>query len=269
MINLSAAGLSMTESDCYKALLSKATWKPAELAKYVNMTRTNCYKILDNLVALRLASRFDKDKKLHYRATNPSRLLELAREQKMARDQAEADLQLAAETLTRSYYQTLEQPAVRYFQGEEEIAQIFKEVARARDEVVYVHTLAGVDYYGFDTMHQLRMLAPNNKVARRALTPDTLLATKNYLETDPLVLLNRTWLQADDYTAPVEWGNFDDKLYIISYGKEAMGLIIDSQQIAVSFRQLFALLERGQRLLPTYASLPKLASRKARTISEL
>jgi sugar-specific transcriptional regulator TrmB len=267
MINLSAAGLTTIESDCYTALLSKADWKPAELAKSVSMTRTNCYKILDNLVALKLAARFDKDKKLHYRATNPSRLLELAREQRMARDQAEADLQQATQSLTHNYYQTLEQPAVRYFQGQAEIAQIFQEIAGAHDEVVFVHTLAGVDYYGFDTMHKLRMLAPDNNVTRRALTPDTLLATKNYRETDSQVLLDRTWLQAEDYTAPVEWGNFDDKLYIISYGKEAMGLIIDSQQIADSFRQLFALLERGQQLLPNYASLPKLASRKARVTS--
>jgi sugar-specific transcriptional regulator TrmB len=267
MINLSAAGLTTIESDCYKALLSKADWKPAELAQSVMMTRTNCYKILDNLVALKLAVRFDKDKKLHYRATNPSRLLELARQQRMARDQAEADLQQATESLTHNYYQTLEQPAVRYFQGQAEIAQIFQEIAGAHDEVVFVHTSAGVDYYGFDTMHQLRMLAPNNNVTRRALTPDTLLATKNFSQTDSSVLLNRTWLQTDDYTAPVEWGNFDDKLYIISYGKEAMGLIIDSQQIADSFRQLFTLLERGQHLLPNYALLPKLASRKAHITS--
>jgi sugar-specific transcriptional regulator TrmB len=269
MIDLTAAGLSVKESKCYAALLEQKAWKPAELARYVNETRTNCYKILDNLVAYGLAERFDKDKKLHYQAANPSRLLELAREQRAAHAAAEKALENESRQLVQKFYKTHEQPGVRYFQGESEIQQIFEAVAESKEEVVYVNTKSGIDFYGFNTMHNLRMLAPNHNVKRRALTADVPAAPKDYKVKDPLVLLKRTWLKESDYTTPVEWGAFDNKLYIISYGQEALGLLIESQQIADSFKQLFKLLERGQKLLPDYIKLPRNAGATGQTESRL
>jgi sugar-specific transcriptional regulator TrmB len=269
MIDLTAAGLTAKESKCYAALLERKAWKPAELARYVRETRTNCYKILDNLVTYELAERFDKDKKLHYRATNPSRLLELAREQRAAHEASEKTLETESRQLVQKFYKTHEQPGIRYFQGESEIRGIFEEVAASKEEVVYVNTKSGIDFYGFPTMHNLRMLAPNNSVKRRALTADVAAAPKDYRTKDPLVLLKRTWLKESDYTTPVEWGAFDNKLYIISYGQEALGLLIESQQIADSFKQLFKLLERGQKLLPDYTKLPRNAGAEGRTESRL
>ncbi len=113
-------------------------------------------------------------------------------------------------------------------------------------------------------MHDLRMLPVRAGVKRIALTPDTSLATADYAKTDDLFLLTRTWLRRTDYTAPVEWGVFNDKLYIISYGEEALGMIIESPQIANAFKQLYKLLERGQRSQPWYNTLPQLAKKKAK-----
>lgn len=257
MIDLSAAGLTQTEAKCYTALLEKKEWQPAKLAEHVRESRTNCYKILDKLVEYKLAERFDKGKKLHYRAANPAYLLERARELRTAREASEKELETETQRLIHAFYKTNEQPGVQYFQGESEIPQIFEAIARSKEEVVYINTKAGIDFYGFDTMSNLRMLAPKNDVKRRALTADVSAAPKDYREKDPLVLLKRTWFKQDDYTTPVEWGAFEDKLYLISYGKEALGLIIESQQIADSFKELFKLLERGQKLLPGYTSLPR------------
>lgn len=256
MIDLSAAGLSATEAKCYAALLERKDWKPSDLAKFVNETRTNTYKILDNLAELGLAERFDKDKKLHFRATNPLRLLEMARSRRAQIEASEKELELQADTLVREFVKNNEQPGVRYFQGQDGIRQIFAEIAKAKEEVMFINTAAGIDFYGFREMHNLRMMAVQAGVRRRALTPDVGAAPKDYAAKDPLVLLERTWLRKEDYTAPVEWGAFDDKLFIISYGNDALGMIIQSKQIADAFKQLHALLERGQKLLPDYDKLP-------------
>lgn len=265
MIRLEAAGLTATEAKAYTALLTRSEWLPSELARNVGETRTNMYKILDRLVSLGLAERYDKAKKLHYRAANPARLIELAQSLREQRLQAERELELNVQKLTQEYIKANEQPGVRFYNGQEAIGSIFREIAEAQGEVVFIHTKAGIDFYGFDVLHNLRMLAVQAGVKRRALTPDTESAPRDYKETDPLVLLERTWLKRDDYTAPVEWGVFDDKLYIISYGREALGISIESKQIADAFRQLYELLERGQKLLPNYRSLPKLAQAKSVT----
>lgn len=257
MLDLSAAALTPTEAKCYIALLERQEWKPADLAKSVHETRTNVYKVLDKLVEYKLAERFDKAKKLHYRAANPTRLVELAQEQRKLREQAERQLELQTHSLTATYIKNNERPGIRYFQGEEEIGKIFQEVAGSKEEVLSVHSLAGIDFYGFKAMHNLRMLAPNAGVKRRSLTQDSELATRDWRITDPAVLLTRTWLKKDDYTSPVEWITFEDKLCLISYGSEALGIVIESRQIATAFKQLFNLLERGQKLLPDYKYLPR------------
>jgi sugar-specific transcriptional regulator TrmB len=259
MLSLQAAGLSQTEANAYEALLAKPAWQPSELAKNVGESRTNMYKVLDKLVSLELAEKFDHHKKLHYRATNPTRLLELSREIREKQKTAEQDLAGHTQTLISNYVKTQEQPGVRYYQGESQIGQIFEQIASSKSEVLFVHTLAGADYYGFEAMHKLRMKAVKAGVQRRALTPDGSSAPSDYRITDPLVLLKRTWLAEKDYTAPVEWGTFDNKLYLISYGSEAFGLTIESKQIASAFKQLFTLLETTQKQRSEYKKLPQQA----------
>ncbi len=262
MIDLTAAGLSETEAKTYQALMTQLDWKPAALAQNVGETRTNCYKILDNLIAKGLAERFDKAKKLHYRATNPTRLLELARAQREARAAAEKELELHAKELLHGYVKVNEQPGVRFYQGKEEILDIYDAYESQADDIYYIHTTAGTNYHGSTAMDKVRAKALKNQVKRHGLTPDSPKVQKDYDEWDQRVRLNRTWLRANDYTAPVEWGAFGDKLYVISYGTEAIGMIIESPQIADAFKQVFKLVERGQRNLPGYEKLPKLLNKK-------
>ncbi len=264
MINLEAAGLNTLEAKCYMALLDAESVKPSELAKIVNLSRTNCYKILDKLSAYNLVERIKNKGTLHYRAAHPSRLLQLAHEKKQEQIRAEQELEVHVQTLLSSYAKTHEQPGVRYFTGKEEIKDIFVDQVKTGKPIHFIHTIAGIDFYTYEQMHVLRMMAVNAGLPRFALTPDTKLAHANYKEADKHALLTRTWMEENDYTAPVEWGVYGDKTYIISYGEEAMGMTIESTEIAASFRQLFRMLDRGQRSQPWYQELPRLARKTAR-----
>jgi len=263
MIDLSAAGLTAKEAKCYQFLLRQPDWLPAELAKEIDESRSNCYKLLDKLVSFKLAEKFDKNKKLRYRATNPAQLIQLAHDKKAAQQASEDELELNVNALVGEYLKTQEQAGVRFFQGKEDLKNIYADQVATQKPIYFVHSLSGIDFYGYDHMHDLRMLAVNAKIPRKSLTPDTEQATIDWQETDDKFLLKRTWLDHEDYTAPVEWGTYGDKVYIISFGSEASGLIIESKQIAESFKQIFKLLERGQRLKPDYGDLPKLARKKA------
>lgn len=264
MTTLEAAGLNETEAKCYEALIELHESKPSELARIVNETRTNCYKVLDKLVEYKLAERLENAATLRYRATNPSRLLELARERRAAQAEAEERLEARVKALLGSYAKAHEQPGVRYFVGKKEIKEIFTDQIKVGKPIYFIHTIAGIDFYSYEQMHDLRMMAVHAGIRRRALTPDTPKATVNYKETDKRFLLERTWMQESDYTAPVEWGCYGDTTYIISFGEEALGMTIQSSQIAEGFRQLFRLLERGQRAQPWYDELPRLAQKSAK-----
>jgi len=264
MIDLKAAGLTPTEAKCYIALLEMQDCKPSELARIVHESRTNCYKVLDKLESYKLVERFRKDSTWQFRATNPTRLLQLSRERRAEQVKAERELEIHVQTLAGTYTKAHEQPGVRYYVGKEEIREIFAEQVKIGKPIHFIHTIAGIDFYGYDEMHLIRMMAVNAGIHRYALTPDTEKATADYKDTDGRFLLSRTWMQESDYTAPVEWGSFGDTTYIISYGKEALGMTIESPQIAEAFRQLFSLLQRGQIAQPWYHELPRLAQKAAK-----
>ncbi len=257
MINLSAAGLTPTESSCYSALLEKEDWKPSELAKYVNLTRTNCYKILDRLVERNLAERFDKHKVLHYRGRNPAHLLQLAREERLSREKSEKELEINAQDLINKYFQVHEQAGIRYFQGKDELKDIYLDQVKSNKPIYIIRPNYNMDIYDFGFMSEIRHMARKAGIQRYAITPDRPKAPKNYRESDPFMLLERTWLPAGDYKSPVEWNAYGDKVAIMSFGNEAIGMIIESPQIAESVRELYRLLEKGLRNLPGYDALPK------------
>jgi sugar-specific transcriptional regulator TrmB len=241
MIDLTAAGLSATEAKCYTALLDKKEWKPSDLAKSVNETRTNCYKILDNLVSLGLAERFDKDKKLHYRATNPSNLLQLARERRTAQEKAEKELETNTHDLLASYYKVHEQPGVRFFQGQEGIKQIFSDMLTPGQEIYLVRSPADVAFYDEAFFNDIKRQKKELGITTYAITPDVPSANHDPAA-DAAYDFLRTWIPAGAYTASVEWNIYGNKVALISYGTEAMGMIIESPQIAESFRQILKLL---------------------------
>lgn len=106
-------------------------------------------------------------------------------------------------------------------------------------------------------MHTIRNLAPKAGIWRKALTPDAPEVSKNHVESDTEMLLERIWYQPQEYTAPVEWSVYGNKVSIISFGEEAMGMVIDSPQIAESLRQIFAMLEQGLKSKSDYDLMPK------------
>ena len=242
MTNLSAAGLTTPEANCYTALLTQKDWKPADLAKTVNETRTNCYKILDKLVALGLAKRFDKDKKLHYRAASPARLVELVHEQRTVRERSEKELELQAQALMNTYFKSQEQAGIRYFQGKPGIQQIFDDMLQAKQPIYLLRSPADVKFYDEAFFEQFRAQRAQAGIRTYALTPDVPSAVHDHI-TDLHNKFSRTWLPAGSYDASVEWDIYDDKVALISYGEEALGIIIESPQIAESFRQILKLLQ--------------------------
>ncbi|HPD98931.1 MAG TPA: helix-turn-helix domain-containing protein [Candidatus Saccharibacteria bacterium] len=257
MINLSAAGLNPTEAHVYQVLLSKKEWKPADLAKNVGESRTNMYKILDKLTALELAIKFDKSNKIHYRATNPTRLVQLAQEHRAQLEQSQKELETSTQSLLNEFIKTHEQPGVRFFMGKDDIERVYQDQVNDQKPIYFMLSPKAIDFYGYAQMHKLRMLAVKAKIPRFAITPENTRVPSNYEETDKAYLLTRTWLEANDYTASFEWGVYGDKVYFVTFGEDALAMIIESKAMAEGFKQIFSIIDSRQRSKPSYARLPK------------
>lgn len=240
MIELTAAGLTASESKCYTELVRHTDIAPTQLAKAIGQTRTNTYKLLDSLVASGLAEKFEYKNKLRYRAANPQRLLELARERREEMLNQEKVMESHVSNLQKEYFQVSEQPGIRFYQGKDSIGTVFEDMIKTGKDIYLLRSPHDTEFMGKDfyiNFKKRRALAGINTYIYSA---DIESATHDP-KADRLNNMFRTWLPADAYTAAVEWNIYDNKVAIISYGKEAFATVIESPQIAESLRQILTM----------------------------
>ena len=260
---LQEAGLTKAEAKIYAILVTNSPCPPPKLADLAHESRTNTYKLLDSLQEKGLVSRDDSQKKLRYWANNPSTLLDNLKQKRTNMEAAEKRFQDSLPALIDEYFKHSEQPSIRYFHGVEGVRQVYQDQLDDAKPITFTMSFGIRNFYGEQGMHMIRNEFPKRGIQRHAFYPDVAHKfepgepTVPIDESDRLMLLRRTWVDADDLKSPVEWSVYGDKVSIISLGTEVIGMIIESPQIASSLREIFDLLDRKIRKAPGYNKLPK------------
>jgi len=256
-------GLTKVQAEAYRALVDYGVQTAPALATRIQESRTNGYKVLDKLVEMGLAVKESQGGKFAYAATSPAALEQLVKQQAQAIHHKERRLNAELPHLLDYYFAHSERPSIRYFEGKEGIMAIYKDQLATGQNLHYVRSRADVSFFDFSELHHVRNLYPKFGIERYVIVQDVAhsipLSDSNRMpiaESDKHMLLHRTWIGESDYTAPVEWAAYGDKLSIIQYGEGAQGMVIESAPIAEAFRQLFGLLDEGLRRRPHYNELP-------------
>jgi sugar-specific transcriptional regulator TrmB len=237
---LVSIGLTESQAKAYLTLVQHGKLTPPVLAAKISETRTNTYKILERLAEMQLVAKDPHENKTTYRIQSPLALEALAREHRNQALAKEKRIKDSLPTLLSYFYTYAEQPGVRFFQGKEEIKEIFNDMLRTRKDVYLLRSPADVTFYDEMFFADFRKKRTKLGIKTHALTPNVASAVHNE-DVDHINNFTRSWIPADAYTASVEWDIYGDKVALISYGKEAIGLIIESPQIAESFKQVFRL----------------------------
>jgi sugar-specific transcriptional regulator TrmB len=260
---LQDVGLTKPQAMAYTALVRTGVSNAPAIGAEIGESRSNAYKVLDKLCEFGLATRDQTGARVRYFPTSPAALEQLIQKQSAEVALRERKLKAGMPELMHFFLKYSEQPSIRFFQGQEGLYQIYKDQVKTNKPIVYIRSREDFKFFGFETMHKLRNDLADHGIRRRAIIQDELPRVHipeaervPIAVSDEAMLLTRTWIDPEDYDEPVEWAAYGDKLSIISYGQEIVGMIIESPQIAKSFRRLFGLLEEGIRRRPGYAHRP-------------
>jgi|TARA_B100001245_G_scaffold29388_1_gene19029 predicted transcriptional regulator len=260
---LQEAGLTDAEAHVYALLVKNSPSTPPALAEMSGESRTNTYKLLDTLEEMGLVARDESQKKLRYWANNPSHLLDQLKKQRSDVEAAERRFQQSLPLLVEEYFKYSEQPAIRYFHGVDGVKKIYKDQLKTGQPITQIFSPALIDIMGKQNAHLLRNEFPKHDISQHVFFGDAAPYVKSdepsmtVAESDKIMKMTRTWLDENDLKQPVEWTVYGDKLSIVSLGNELIGMIIESPQIAASFREILALLDRKVRNEPGYEQLPR------------
>lgn len=241
---LAKLGLSPSQAKAYVALIEKGEQSPPELAKYIQESRSNTYMILDRLTELGLCKKSEGTKQLRYSANNPVALEVLAESRRKDVAALEDSVKQSMPTLLSYYYSFTERPGIRLVEGQDGLKEIYRDTLRSKEPIYLVRTPAEVQYLGQDFIQKYINKRRMLKIPVTGLTPDVPDATQDK-EVDKQNMFTRTWMNPDDYTAPVEISVYGNKVAFSAFGNETMGVIIYNPSIAEAMRQLISLSASG------------------------
>jgi sugar-specific transcriptional regulator TrmB len=262
---LQEAGLTATQATAYIILVKNSPCTPPHLAELIKESRTNTYKVLEQLELIGLVSRDETHKKLRYWANNPSLLIDSIKKRRQVAEEAEKRFRDSLPSLMSEYFDATERPGVRFFQAKEGIETMYQDQLETNQSIMMIRTPADLKFFGgFEGIANIRRKFNASTINRHMFTPDTKEARVDWSEHDKQNGNHRTWLHDGDYTAPVEWAVYGNKVAITSFEEEAVGMIIESPQIAEAFRQILKLMDTGSRSKVGYDALPHRARKITR-----
>lgn len=254
-------GLSKLQAQVYLYLLENGSVSPSILTKNLNITRTNTYKVLESLEKLELVKRRTQNKKTTYYPENPTSLASLVAQKRNDVIALEQSIDKAMRGLQDKYRKHKTDISAEVLVGKESIIDSYDEQIQQRQPIYFIKSRTDIPFMGFEVMDEVRRKQGRLSNARYGITTDSSEASKNKT-IDKSTNLTRTWIDVNDYTAPVEWSVSGDMLTIQVFDDEGKSIVIKSDLVAESFTQLWHITDEALRASDDYKKYPVKAARE-------
>lgn len=243
---LTDLGLSEKESRVYLATTEVGTGVVSQIAQKARINRVTAYDILEKLKAKGLVSYFSKKKIKYFSALKPETVLEeFEKRTNTLRTSLPKFKRLMGETA---------HPRVRYFEGLEGIKAIYTDTLSSKTEILNFSNSEEIrkqwPTYDKDYVEQrakkgiyLRGICQKDKAGEIVHSED-----KKYYRKMRLI-------PSDQFDFTNEINIYDDKVAIISFKDELIGMIIECNEIANSQRTIFNMCWEFSQSLEDFADI--------------
>lgn len=235
---LSVLGLSAKEIKFYIASFKLGSASINEVAKAARLKRSTAYLICQDLIQKGLITQDFKQYGKKITAVEPKTLLRIlsSRQRQLRRQELELEENLPQ---LQSIYQASEiRPKVRVFEGNNGLLNVFEDILSSQGEILLWTNQQTETQFFNDALHQkfiklrvqkkipIRVLAVDNSAGRKLLPED-----KDCLRQTKM-LPKETVFSAETYI-------YDNKVAILDYKKDIIGVIIESEPITQSQKAAF------------------------------
>jgi len=235
---LQQLGLDGKAAQVYQAALELGEASMSELATKAGLKRPTTYLAVEQLELLGLLSRTLKGKRLHYSAVHPRRLQDMARLR-------ERRIEEVLPELVALYNTPKNKPKIQVFEGLEGIQLLYEELydlLNNKEEALFISNIAALQKFIPEALVEFKqMLRRLTNPRIRELNYGDAQGIRWAQETKRLRGKNH---QIRNLAPTIEYGNcdnliFGDKLVIFSLKKDVFATVIESPEVAKTYRALF------------------------------
>lgn len=227
---LTKLGFTKKEAKLYLACLELGSGTVIQLSKKANVTRTSAYDVLDEMLEKGYVSKIHKDKHIIFNAVNPEIL------KKRFEDNVR-NLELALPELKGLFNKQL-QPKVRYFEGIEGVKRVYEDTLTATTEILNYANSREVRNYWSNYDEEYVQKRIKKKIVLKGIAPDDEYGLR-VKKDDKKSLREIRLLPAKEFSFTNEINIYDNKVAIVSFKNKPIGIIIESQEIADTQRDIF------------------------------
>ena len=232
---LKDVGLKKNEAEIYLFLLQNGVSTPPQIAKGTAIARTNCYNILNSLQEKDVIEQIQKGKRDAYVARDPESL-------KLDLERKIESIERVLPDLRASYVVQKNKPTFQFYEGWQEVKQIYDLTLNAREiyAVGSTERLLELDKDYFEKYVK--------EVAKRNIVFQDLLTESSRATSGPMIERLTSGLHTAKYL-PSKYGEnltdiliWDDNIALIALGEPIFGTIIRSKPLAETFRTILKVL---------------------------
>ena len=227
MEDLKSAGLSPNESKCYIALLSLGSASANEISRKSGIHRVAVYDALRGLREKGLVSQVLKTNKMLFEAVNPERISEILKEKEEELERVRNQIPL----LLKHFHSAKEKQEVHSFKGSAGIKTILQDMLKSKTEILDFGAEYRVkeflkNYYNHWEKERLK-----NKIKMRIV---------GNIKIRPIRMrLTEIKYVPEKFTSSVSTYVYENKVAMIMWVESPIGVIIEHQAVAESYRNYF------------------------------
>lgn len=246
--SLEQIGLRKRQIELYLALLQTGEATVQEIANKTKIKRTTVYSILDVLVAKGLAVYIDKGQHRFYYAENPKKVLLYFKDQKQNLENREKKFSEILPELASLYNVKATKPKIRFYEGVEGLKAVFEETLtlKPNDEILAIATATIIHkVLGDEWVKNYLERRVKGKIKQKAIVEDSP-SGREHQKNDKAENRITRLVPKEKFPFANEINIFGNKVMIASF-KDQMGVIIESADVAKTWRAIFELAWLGAK----------------------
>lgn len=245
--DLEKLGLSSKEAKVYLATLELGQAAVQQIAKKAKLRRPTTYVILDSLLKMGLVTTVEEGKKTFYAAEAPEQLDIILKKQENSIEEKRVQLKGVIPDLRAIFNVSSEKPRVKFYEGKEGIIAMQEEFLRNADPKIEV--------VGFTPIDELFKVFPDweETYTKRRINQNiksrVIYTSKKGPKADSTNKMEKRRTRFVPYEKYPFTGGLtvygNEKVALVSYAGQLMGVVIESKELAKTFRTLFELSWEG------------------------
>lgn len=229
-------GLTKGQSAVLSYLLENKEAKASQIAKNINHPRGVVYKVLEELLAMELVEKLEKDGQIaRFRATHPQNIEKVLDSQEKKLSQNKKAWENLFPELVSRYNLTLNKPGVKFFEGEEGFKKVLYDTLASKTDVyLFINTEAMAEEEKFKEINneykQKRIQSKlNKKILRVGQKPELAFGTSDE-KYDAVTEIRYTGKSSENSKAAIHI--YDGKVsYQIIDGEKIIGILVENKNI--------------------------------------